>query len=287
MSLSPDQRALRRTCVTASSVAAIVGLHPWLRAIDVWAEMTGHARPRPDTPWMAWGRALEPVVRNEYERRHGLRVEQPGTLVAEDNSRHAATPDGISYTWAGAAVEGLEIKVHNAWLRREYGTPGTDDVPAHELLQCAWGLRVLRSVDRWRLVVCLGGPPVEYVVERDDELERDLVEAVDEWLALYVDTRTPPPPDGSEAYSRHMSRSIGERAEVAAEDVAAELAAVKQAYAALSVAETTYRRAAQELQAAMGTATDIRTDAGRLTWRPRKDGVRVFRAPPGWRTEIE
>lgn len=278
MTLSPDQMAMRRGAVTASDVAAVVGLHPYRAPIDVWAWLV-HGVRSSDNEVMAWGRALEPVIRSWWVERNRVRVWVPGTIFAPDNERHAATPDGLSDD------EGMEIKVHGAYARGAYGLPGSDDVPEHELLQCVWGMRCTGK-PRWRLIVSLGAPPLEYVIMRDQDLERDLCDVVDEWLALYVDTKTPPPPDGSSAYDiwiERLQRARGARVEMALSEVADEVDELRQAAIAAEAAYLRESKARQALQVAMGSSTDIITPDGRITWRPRKDSVRVFRTPSAWK----
>lgn len=286
MSLSSDQMAMRRTAVTSSDVAALVGMHPYRAPIDVWAWLV-HGHRTPGNRHTEWGNLLEPVIRDDYARRHGVRVEVPGTVRAPDNERHAATPDGIAYQWgADAPREGLEIKVHGAYARSAYGKPGTDDVPDHELLQCVWGMRCT-SLDRWRLVVSLGAPPVEYVIERDRELEQDLCALVEDWWARYVETRRAPPPDGSDGYATWLAQlHVGRSKPVYldADRVQGELDELRAACRGLAAAEKRFRVAKQALQAHMGDATDVTTPEGPVTWRPRKDGMRVFRVPAAWRS---
>ncbi len=278
VSLSPDQMAMRRGAITASDVAAVLGLNPYRAQIDVWAWMV-HGYRVSDNEYMAWGRALEPVIREWIEAKHGIRLWVPGTIFAPDNARHAATPDAMSDD------EGFEIKVHGAYARGAYGEPGSDDVPEHELLQCVWGMRCTGKPS-WRLVVSLGAPPLEYSIPRDHDLERDVCEAVDDWLARYVDTRTPPPPDGSVAYDAwiaRLRRGRSDREELALEVVEAEVAQLRRAHRESITSQRKESVARQALQLAMGSATDIVTPDGRITWRPRNDGVRVFRTPKSWK----
>ncbi len=286
MTLSIDQQAIRRTCVTASEVAAIVGLHPYRAPIDAWAWLVHGITPI-DNDYMRWGRMLEPIIRDDYAERHGMRVEVPGTLLAPDDDRHGATPDGLAYRWGQADPdEGIEIKVHESYARPAYGQPGTDDVPAHELIQCIWNQRVT-GIDRWRLIVSLGGPPVEYIIDRDRDLEAELADVVNEFWQSYVETRNAPPPDGSDGYTAWLKRlrPADERKVLPLDDVREEIAELRDARKVLARAERDDARAQQQVQARMGEATDIETEDGRVTWRPRKDGVRVFRVPDKWTKE--
>jgi hypothetical protein len=91
-----------------------------------------------------WGNTLEPVIRSDYAERRGLRVEVPGTLDHPTVTWAKATPDGICYVPGNAVpVRGLEIKTHSFRAAHWYGEPGTDAVPAHELIQCQWNMFIL------------------------------------------------------------------------------------------------------------------------------------------------
>src|SRR5690349_2159244 len=128
MGLSPGQRDRRLAGITATDVAAIVGVHPYRSVIDVWREKRGEAPPAPETERTRWGEALEPLIRADYEARHGARVEVPGTLEHPDAPWMLATPDGVRYPASGTEpLNGLEIKCHTIRLAHLYGAPGTDE----------------------------------------------------------------------------------------------------------------------------------------------------------------
>jgi predicted phage-related endonuclease len=279
--LSEEQQAIRRNCITASGVAAILGLHPYRRPIDEWAWLV-HGVVQSDTAETRWGHAVEDAVRSWLTLETGIPYVVPGTLVAEDDPRHAATPDGIGYR-DGRPLLGLEIKAHSSWLRDDYGAPGSDEVPDHELLQCAWGMRVTR-LERWQLAVTFGHAPVVFQLERDHELEQLVVTEVNAWWSAYVEPRIPPPPDGSDAYDRWVRRHQAVDAELAYEgDVPALVEQLRASFAVQIEAEREYGRARQELQERLGAATKIVTPAGTITWRADKNGQRTFRVPKQWR----
>jgi putative phage-type endonuclease len=209
--LSPEQLAERALGITATDIGAIVGVNPWRGPMDVWLDKR-EERPNShnDSVRSVWGQKLEPIIRDDYEERHGVRVEVPGTLSHAAHGWHKATPDGIVYRRGYAAPDrGLEIKVHGREVmlsgRLEYGAPGTDEVPAHELVQCAWNMHV-RDLDRWDLVAFIDGAPIEYAIERDDELIGMLVDAADRFYTDHILTGEPPAPDGGEAWEGYLKR---------------------------------------------------------------------------------
>lgn len=199
MSLSPAQLARRLEGISATDVAPIVGVSPWRSRISVWQEKRGEAPPWVDTDRTRWGNLLEPVIRSDYAERHGVRVEVPGTLAHPDAEWMLATPDGVAYLSA-EPLNGLEIKCHTIRLAHMYGAPGTDEIPLHEVCQCAWNLAVT-GLERWDHVVFMDGQPVEYVVMRDDELIGQLREQCERFLVDNVRGGAVPEPDGTDDFS--------------------------------------------------------------------------------------
>lgn len=209
MSLSPEQLEQRAEGITGTDIGAIAGLSPWKRPIDVWLEKTGKAPPFEGNERTKWGNLLEPVIRADYEERHDVRVEVPGTLIHPRRPWWRGSPDGIVYRGASSKPErGLEIKVHGreAILSGNlvYGPAGSDEVPAHELVQCQWYMG-MTGILRWDLVAFLDGAPVEYCIERDDELLAALCERAEQFLRDHVQKGDPPEPDGSDGWDNWLA----------------------------------------------------------------------------------
>lgn len=200
MSLSPEQLARRLEGITATDVAAIVGVHPYRSRIDIWQEKRGAAPPWVDNDRSKWGELLEPVIRADYAERHGVRVEVPGTLQHPEAPWMMSTPDGVVYQIAGANPErGLEIKCHTFRVSHLYGAPGSDEVPLHELCQCSWNLAVT-GLDRWDLVAFIDGQPADYVIDRDEETIEALIDQAHRFHVDCIVGGAVPEPDGSDSF---------------------------------------------------------------------------------------
>lgn len=214
MSLTPDQLRIRRGGVTATDISSIVGVNPYRSAIDVWRDKMGEPESFIGNARTVWGQKIEPLIRADYQERHRIHVEVPGTLTNPLVAWWMFTPDGLCYPRGSSLPDrGLEIKVHNRdaidFGRLRYGTPGSDEVPPHELIQCMWSIGG-SGLDRWDLTV-FDGAPTDYVIGRDDELIGILHDEAERFLIDYVKTKTPPPPDGSESYNRYLSTAFPQR----------------------------------------------------------------------------
>lgn len=206
--LSPEQLEQRLGGITATDISAICGVNPWKREIDVWLDKTGAAPPFEGNLKTKWGMLLEPIIRDDYEEIHQVRVDLTGTLKHRHHDWWLATPDGLVYPRGSIEPDrGLEIKVHGPEALRvlSYGDPGTDQVPLHELFQCVWGMGVT-GLDRWDLVAFLGGSPSEFVIQRDDELLGMLAERAEKFWRDHVQSKTPPEPDGSDSWTRYLEQ---------------------------------------------------------------------------------
>jgi putative phage-type endonuclease len=215
MSLSPDQLAQRKAGITATDAAAILGLHPYRSPIDVYADKLGIAAPFLGNERTKWGNILEAPIREDYAERYGVRVEVPGTLAHPDVTWAMATPDGICYLPRHSHPRnGLEIKTHSFRAADDYGDPGTDEVPQHELIQCMWSLFVC-GLDEWDLVPFVDGQPADYRIKRDDELIGIMREQCERFRVDHILKGVPPDPDGSKSYDGYLSTRYPQRTHTA------------------------------------------------------------------------
>lgn len=289
MSLSPEQIRERREGMTATDIAAIVGVHPHRSKLDVFLDKMGEGVPFDGNIRTRWGDILEAPIRADYEDRHDVRVEVHGTMRHPKHSWWMFTPDGLVFPRNARHPErGLEIKVHGRdavfFGQLEYGEPGTDEVPAHELVQCMWGIGG-SGLDRWDLVPFLDGAPVEYTIERDPELLAILEDAARRFMVDHVEKKTAPPPDGSDAWDGWLKRKWKENTAdlISIDDAPLMLALVDElraARAAGAEAELLESQTAQKLKLIIGDKAGLcwhdptQKKLQKITWKRSKDGQR-------------
>jgi len=75
--------ASRAGGIGGTDAAAILGLSPWKKPIDVFVgKGNPAAQPELDKELLWWGSALEPVVRGRYAERFGVEVTAPADLAS-------------------------------------------------------------------------------------------------------------------------------------------------------------------------------------------------------------
>lgn len=284
--LTKEQIELRKQGITATDVAAIVGVHPYRSALDVLLDKQGKAPEFVETDRVRWGNILEGPIRQDYAERHGVQVVEVGTLVHPGEPWAMATPDGVVYLPGGPSIRGWECKTHTAWLSSGYGEALTDEVPAHELIQCAWNLHVARAVygeqiDRWDLTAFVDGLPTDYIISHDPDLEQMLVEAARNFHQVHVIGGADLPPDGSAGYTEHLKRRFPrDRRDLVqgAPEVVRAAELLREARQEIAALEREEERLEQVIKEAIGDAKGVIIGSGKsdkITWTKNKDGSRI------------
>lgn len=282
--LTPEQLALRKTGISASEVAAVAGLSPYRKPIDVWSEKLGLVEPFEGNKASKWGDLLEQVLADHYATEHAaekilvrhsriIEGSVNGTLVRQISPRFRliATPDRLVYRRRNPRpIRNLQIKTAGLRQADKWGEPGTDQIPEEYLGQVSAEMAVV-DVGETDLAVLIGGQDDrEYRLKRDLELEGQLIEICERFWVDHVLTQTPPPVDGSEQYSEYLKRRFprDERPTLPATDEAQTLAlSLRLARLAEDSASEERAQYENELKAIIGDAGGIE---GLCTWRQNK-----------------
>ena len=306
--LTAEQHETRNSRVSASDVAPICGLHssrgPW----SVWADKQGH-RDVEETSLMRLGLAVEPLVRELGADVLGEPIhDTPGTVVASDWA--CATPDGFT------EEDGVEIKL-TVWGDLGWGQEGTDQVPAHFVTQCAWGMFVTGR-RRWHLfrfnvdsnaanhtctLLDAGEDPLpqlrawfdsgcglvtlhHYILEANKRLEEALVKKCRAYWVKHIRDGIPPEPNDEAACRKALERSLVSvkgAAEVTPERIIA-MRYAREAWANEAKAKKMKEAAKARLIKSMGGHQVLKVPGvGRVTHRANKHGAFSLRA--NWEKE--
>lgn len=296
---TPEWVAARRQTLGASEVATALGLIPdsdvFSRPIDVWLEKTGAERVTP----IARGRTeagnrFEAVVRDWYADLSKSTIRQSKTILHPEYSWVSCTPDSLEFA-AGETKPRRNIQIKLVGARASFGWPGVNSVddfdgslilnspegiPQYYRVQVEWEMGILNAlygVEETHLVALIGGTDLRvYEVPRDVELYSSLFEAASEFWHKYVVADVPPPPDGSEAFKRYLSRRFpqAERAELDRMPIPVEEAARRylRARALESKAESAKEQSANELRNLIGEGLGYWAPGLKVQWRNTKKG---------------
>jgi putative phage-type endonuclease len=165
---TPEWKAARAgLCITATEIAAVLGLSPWMSRFTLWHKKAGlpHA-PFTATPEMEWGVRLEPAVALKWADEHqDFGVEATGTWQHTEREWQRATPDRL-LTQRARTTALLEVKTSP--VGDEWGPSGSDEIPVHYRCQVQWQMDVL-GLQVCHVALLVGGCDYrEYVVEYDE-----------------------------------------------------------------------------------------------------------------------
>lgn len=161
----------RRSGIGGSDAAAVLGLSKWKTPLQVYLDKRGEAAETPDNESMLWGRALEPVIRQQYAERTGRAVLVPdGILRHPSHSFMLANLDGMT-------EDRRVVEIKTARVAQGWGEPGSDEVPQDYLLQVQHYMAVT-GFDVADVAVLIGGSDFRlYEVPADRELQELLIDA--------------------------------------------------------------------------------------------------------------
>lgn len=264
---------LRRLGIGGSDAAGVLGVSPWSSAVSVFVDKVLGSDDA-DNEVMYWGRTLEAIILKHYAKETGREVQGDGRLLRSlIHPCMQVTLDGLQCSPAGNGF----VEVKNKRF------PITE-VPRHDWIQ----MQHQFAVTDWQwgsyAALCSGSSFYWCDVERDNDfIDGTLIPAeLDFWERVQAGGPTPPA-DASdatlEALKRFYPEPNGETVALDGEfldDDQGRQAIAKQ----LAFTKSLIQGIDNRIKAAMGDATYGVLPNGRTySWKARKDGVRVFRAP--------
>ncbi|MFS4103837.1 YqaJ viral recombinase family protein [Streptomyces sp. PD-S100-1] len=267
--------------ITATEIAAVVGLSPWMSRFTLWHKKAGlRVAPFEMTPAIEWGNRLEDAVADKWQDEHpGFIAAPAGTWRHRDRDWQRATPDRLIYPQPsgefdlpGQATGLLEIKTSP--MGDDWGPDGAEDgVPIWYRCQVMWQMDTL-GLRRTNFGVLISGHDYrEYTVEYDEGEAKILRDAAEQFLDEVRNGQRPPIDSADDTYKTIRVQPDG------FDDVDVEIAA--EAAARYENAQIASREAAAELTAAksvvldlIGTGRRAVCDGRRIAYRiPKPDGT--------------
>lgn len=269
--------------MSGSRVAAIFGVHPWLTAFDLWAEIKGGGLPGNNNSGVGgsgdlrklMGICFEPGLLNIWTHITGrLVIPNSKTLRHPTNPLVIGTPDGL----IDGELTGIDAKVVAPDQARKWGTEA-DDLPMHITMQ-AWWYLLLMNFNAWIIAALVGGWLRFYTIYRDIEVERVMLERVTEWWERYIVGNEQPPFGGSTEAAHWLQRRYPVHRSDSIREATPEETELLDQYVIARVAQNkldALRNGLEtEIKAAIKDDEGLRWNDGCLfTWRKRKDSMVV------------
>lgn len=253
--------------IGGSDTAAILGTSKYRSAYTVYMEKIGKVKPADlsDKQAVQWGNILEPIVGEEYKRRH------PEREVRRVN----AVLRSIERPWAQASLD-YEVKDENlGWGVLEIKTAGLmrasdweSGIPDYYVTQIAHYLSITKR-EFADVAVLIGGQDYrEYRYMRDIPYEQKLTRAVDDFYHnSIVGGEVPPITDkASDTFTVLNANEPHTNEVVDYTDDLTPFKALLQAREEKDRAEQAYKQAGNEIRKIIGDAKGVKTALGRFTW---------------------
>lgn len=192
----------RRTGIGGSDAPAVLGLSKYKTPFQVFQEKAGLVESTPDNENMLWGRVLEPVIRQQYAERTGRTVRIPADML-----RHSAH-DFMIANVDGVTDDGRLLEIKTARTAKDWGEPGSDQVPQAYLIQVQHYLAVT-ALPVADVAVLIGGSDYrQYEIPADEELQEMIIEGEAEFwnnLQAGIAPETISFADAQARYGRHST----------------------------------------------------------------------------------
>lgn len=265
---TPEWHEARSHCITATKVAAIVGLHPYITAHQVYLSLTGQASDPEPNAAMQTGTDLEPYIAAVFRKRFGVETEQAYFCTHPDHPELGCTPD---YYIGEDTV--LEIKWVGQHAAQNFGAEGTDDVPAHYLCQVNWQC-FITGREKWILYVLGPWGFRKYEGKHNKEFTRRLSFQALKFWGEYILNECPPPLSGhapDTAYVNAKAPLDDGSIVQATEEIEIEIATLGNKLEQLAALELEAEGIKNRLKDFMGEASILKSDSGLFTWKKAKD----------------
>jgi len=259
------------TRMSASKIAAVVGLSPYESRFSLWHHMAGLTAPVDESDEMRRGHYLEGAIAAWFADQHPTwRVETTGTWVAANDDWCSASPDRIVVREDGTAVL-LQCKTDadlDAW-----GPEGTEEIPPGYRAQVMWEMLVTGARECHVAVLLSYLSFREYLITYDEAELVDLVQVAAEFMASLPNGSAPRRPGLDEHSATYQAvRELHPDIDGSDAPITAELAAE---YLTAKVDEKAAKARAQ------GATTAVLDAMGTAKTALTQDGQKVAIRVPG------
>ena len=183
----------RRNGIGGSDASAILGVNPYSKPLNVYADKIGVAQEQEENEAMRQGRDLEPYVAERFCEYTGLKVKKCNRILQHPE-----------YPWMLANIDrqvigqnaGLECKTTSAFSKFKFDQ---GEINPHYYWQSMHYMAVT-GAEKWYVAVLVQGKDFQvFGLDRDEDAIQTLIEAERQFWEEHVVPKVPPLPTGSEA----------------------------------------------------------------------------------------
>ncbi|MFE9886819.1 YqaJ viral recombinase family protein [Streptomyces scopuliridis] len=284
--------------ITATEIAAVMGLSPWMSRFSLWHKKAGLPTPPfQANPAMEWGNRLEDAVARKYADEHGAQLASTGTWRHAEREWQRATPDRLLVASCDCGLHQADccdpkdcgpccercptcltlalppsalLEVKTSPFGDGWGPSGSDEIPVHYRCQVQWQLDTL-GLKTCHVALLIGGWDYrEYVIEYD-ETDAKVMRGAAERFLDDVRRGVRPPIDGADATYQTIRVQPNGREDV---DVEIPLGLAVR----FDLAQEQAKSAGEELTAARGEVLDCIGGGHRAVCEGRRIAYRTVNA---------
>ena len=261
-------QAIRLTGIGASEVGAVLGLNPYVSPLDVYLEKRQEMPSFSGNEHTRLGKRMEAPILAEYAERTEQAVVPlfDETFRSKTHEFMLASPDAKLV----AKPKLVEVKNVGARMAHNWGDVGTDQIPEMYLLQVAAQMHVM-DVPEVDIAALIGGNDFRiYTMERDADLEKMVVGAVEKFWQGNVLAAIMPEIRDTERTREWLKKRYPRDVELlrpANEEESELMLSLKSARGMRETLETKENELKLQLQAMVGDAEGIAGDGFKLTWK--------------------
>lgn len=302
--LSREHLEARRHGIGSSDIIAIAGLSPYEghNAWSVWLDKRGLAEERATTLEQEAGHLVEEhVIPALYTRETGYSLGPSGLAQHREHRWMLASFDHqVVAPWSGAArpdarpgdlVQASELghyprrtvecKLVGIGMMRDWDAGADDGIPHYVRAQVAWQTACTGDDDE-DVAVLLGGTRFRiFRVERDAELERQLIAIGERWWRRYIVEGAEPPIDETPECRAWIARKWPKvehpELEAMPNVVEAFAARYRAAHRELTAATQQKEHCGNELRSLVADRAGFQGEHYKVTYLAARDGKRVLR----------
>lgn len=261
----------RKSCLGGTDVAAILGMHPYRTAFDVWLEKTGQAEKWEGNERTDMGTGLEPYIAAKYTKQTGTKLVKGGFI------RHPVILHfgGHLDYYAENQPLVVECKLVGVRALSRWSEPGQDQrVPEEYYVQCQWYM-MLAKADLCDLVAQreFQRKLAIYRIVRDEDFLYRAMNECDDWWRKHIDGSVPPENPSKEWLAKTYPKPASEEIVPATLPTMEMVARYRDVEKEKERIDSEYEFFRNAIKGAIGKNLGVKGFGFVATWSPVKDSL--------------